>query len=363
MKVVKTRLAEQDVFANLRDWAPEDLLSFLDQVVLLLPEDVRFRLKQVIDSLSPEGDNMHKVLELVRSQWRGIQSDQWIQIAVAGSAQTGKNSLINAIASRQDPEADSIFTIVDIQGLDEYLGYKADRTWLGKFDFAEVILLVLDAQYEVSDSTLSMYQRLSSLDKPVLVILNKMDLVERPWKALRKAGRQLGTTVLSFSSMQPETIDKLLKSIVEANPRTFASFTGNFPEFRRTICNGIISQAAFAGAVVGAVPIPVSDLLPITAIQTGMLLKIARAFGYHLNRQRARELIPMLLTGLAVREGSHWLRARYPHYRSLISVSVAGVWTFCLGQAAVQYFEKCSTLFNQAESSLLSSVSAGSPIE
>ena len=255
-----------------------------------MPEDVRFRLKQVIDSLSPEGDNMHKVLELVRSQWRGIQSDQWIQIAVAGSARTGKNSLINAIASRQDPEADSIFTIVDIQGLDEYLGYKADRTWLGKFDFAEVILLVLDAQYEVSDSTLSMYQRLSSLDKPVLVILNKMDLVERPWKALREAGRQLGTTVLSFSSMQPETIDKLLKSIVDANPRTFAPFTGSFPEFRRTICNGIISQAAFAGAVVGAVPIPVSDLLPITAIQTGMLLKIARAFGYHLNRQRAREL-------------------------------------------------------------------------
>ena len=361
MKRVETRLTQQDVFANIRDWAPEDLLSFLDQVVLLLPEDVRFRLKGVIDSLSPEGDNMQKVLELVRSQWRGIQSEEWVQIAVAGPAQTGKNSLIEAVARRQDPESESIFTIVDIQGLDEYLGYKTDRSLPEEFYFAEVVLLVLDAQYEVSDSTVSMYRRLSGLDKPVLVILNKMDLVERPWKALREAGDQLGTTVFPFSSMQPESVDRLLKSIVDANPKTFAPFTWSFPEFRRTICNGVISQAAFAGAVVGAVPIPVSDLLPLTAIQTGMLLKIARAFGYSLNRQRARELIPMLAAGLAVREGSHRLRARFPEYRSLISVAVAGVWTFCLGQAAVQYFEKFSTLFQETES--LSSVREGSQIE
>jgi uncharacterized protein (DUF697 family) len=69
----------------------------------------------------------------------------------------------------------------------------------------------------------------------------------------------------------------------------------------------------------------------------------------------------MLAAGLAVREGSHRLRARFPEYRSLISVAVAGVWTFCLGQAAVQYFEKLSTLFQENES--LSSVQAGSQIE
>jgi GTP-binding protein Era len=356
---MESRLAQQDVFANIRDWAPEDLLNFLDQVVLLLPEDVRFRLKRVIDSLSSEGDNMQKVLELVRSQWRGIQSDEWIQIAVAGPAQTGKNSLIKAIARRQDPASESIFSIVDIQGLDEYLGYKTGRSLPEEFYFAEVILLVLDAQYELSDSTISMYRRLNSLGKPVLVVLNKIDLVERPWKVLREAGKQLGTTVFTFSSMQPETVEKLLKSIVDSNPKTLAPLTWSFPELRRTICNGVISQAAFAGAVVGAVPIPVSDLLPMTAIQTGMLLKIARAFGYHLNQQRARELIPMLAAGLAVREGAHRMRARFPQYRSLISVSVAGVWTFCLGQAAVQYFEKFSGLVDANESPRLSSVPTG----
>ena len=363
MEVVGTRFTQQDVFTNIRDWAPENLLSLLDQVVLFLPEDVRFRLKRVIDSLSPEGDNTQKVLELVRAQWRGIQSNEWIQIAVAGSARTGKNSLIKAIARRQDPESEPIFSIVDIQGLDEYLGYKTDQFLSEEFDFAEVILLVLDAQYEISDSTIRMYRRLGSLNKPVLAVLNKIDLVERPGEALRKAGRQLGTNVFSFSSVQPKTVDRMLNSIVDANPKTFTPFTWSFPQFRRTICNGIIFQAAFAGAVVGAIPIPVSDFLPITAIQTGMLLKISRAFGYHLNRQRARELIPMLVAGLAVREGSHRLRARFPQYRSLISVSVAGVWTLCLGQAAVQYFEKFATLFNDTESPRVSSVSAGSQIE
>ncbi|MDA2933046.1 GTP-binding DUF697 domain-containing protein [Acidobacteria bacterium AH-259-D05] len=355
MKSVQTRLAQPDVFANIRDWAPEDLLRFLDQIVILLPDELRFRLKQVMDSLSPEGDNMQKVLELVRSQWRGIQSQEWVQIAVVGPGRTGKSSLVSAISGQQDMESEPIFTIVDIQGLDEYLGHKTDRSSPPELRQADVILLVLDAQYELSDSTVGIHEGLSSLGKPVLVVLNKIDLVKRPWRALRDARKQLGTAVFAFSSMQPETVDKLLKSIVDTNPKSFASLTWSFPRFRRTICNGIISQAAFAGAIVGAVPIPVSDLLPITAIQTGMLLKIARAFGHHLNRERARELIPMLAAGLAVREGSHRLRARFPQFRTLISVSVAGMWTFLLGQAAVQYFEKFSGFLDEGQSSFLSS--------
>ena len=54
------------------------------------------------------------------------------------------------------------------------------------------------------------------------------------------------------------------------------------------------------------------------------------------------ELLPMLAAGVAAREGSHWLRRRYPEYRKLISISVAGIATFVLGHAAIQYFEGLS---------------------
>ena len=344
MKSVDTLTSEVDVFANIRASAPEELLGFLDQIVPLLPAGFRYRLKQVFDSLPPEGDNLQKVLELVRSQWKDIQSQEWVQVAVVGPGQTGKSSLVAALSRRQPDGSKPIFTLVDIH--DEYLGYKSDETLSEKLQDVDLILLILDAQYELSDSTKEMYARLHGLKKPVLVVLNKIDLVRTPRDAVRAARRRLGTSVFTSSAVQPETIDQLLKTILDTDPKALFPLTQGFPDFRRSICHGIVSQAALSGAIVGAIRIPIADFLPVTAIQTGMLLKIARTFGYQLNRERARELLPMLAAGVAAREGSHWLRNRYPEYRKLISVSVAGICTFVLGHVAIQYFEGFSNFLN-----------------
>ena len=348
MKSVQTIPREPDIFANIRDSAPVELLGFLDQIVLLLPEGSRYRLKQVFDSLPPQGDNLQKVLELVRSQWKDIQSQEWVRIAIVGPGQTGKSSLLAALSRRQRAGSTPIFTLVDIH--DEYLGFKPDETLSEKLRDFDLILLILDGRYELSNSTTEMYERLNSLNRPVLVVLNKIDLVQTPRDAVRAARRRLGTSVFATSVDQPATIEQLLKAILDTDPKTLSSLSQNFPDFRRGICHGIVSQAALSGAIVGAIRIPIADLLPIMAIQTGMLLKIARTFGYPLNRERARELLPMLAAGVAVREGSHWLRRRYPEYRKLISISVAGIWTFVLGHAAVQYFDGLSNFLNDDRS-------------
>ncbi len=363
MKAVETPTAPPDVFANVRDSAPDELLSFLDQITLFLPDGVKYRLKQVLDSLPPQGDNLQKVLELVRCQWKDLQTQEWVQIAVVGPAQTGKSSLVGAISERQLVGSEPIFSIVDIRGLDEFLGYRSGDRLHDRLEHADVILLILDGQFELSESTRRLYERLRNLNKPVLVVLNKMDLVEAPGDALRKARKQLGANVFGASAFQPETTELLLKAIVDTDPKTLSPLTQRFPKFRRSICTGIVSQAAFSGAIVGAIPIPVADLLPITAIQTGMLLKIARVFGYELNRERARELLPMLVAGVAVREASHRLRRRYPEYRKLIAVSIAGLWTFLIGQAAISYFENFSKSLHRDSSSDLPSASMGQEIQ
>jgi len=344
IKPVQTVPREPDIFANIRDSAPVELLGFLDQIVTLLPEGFRYRLQQVFDSLPPQGDNLQRVLELVRSQWKDIQSQERVQIAIVGPGQTGKSSLLAALSGRQLVGSKPIFTLVDIH--DVYLGYEPDEALSEKLRDIDLILLILDGRYELSNSTKEMYEGLNSLNRPVLVVLNKIDLVQTPRDAVRAARRRLGTSVFTTSAVQPETIDQLLKAILDTDPKTLSSLTQSFPEFRRSICHGIVSQAALSGAIVGAIGIPIADFLPMTAIQTGMLLKIARTFGCPLNRERARELLPMLAAGVAAREGSHLLRRRYPEYRKLISISVAGIWTLVLGHAAIQYFEAFSKFLN-----------------
>ncbi len=330
--------SQQDVFANIRSWAPPELQTFLDQLLLVLPEGVQHNLKTVIDTLPPDGHNTYKVLEVVRSQWKGIQAPSRGRIAVVGPARTGKESLIAAISRKQTSRAASVFAVVDLQVLDEFLGYETRRPGPDELQNADLTLLVLDARFELVDSTRQMYERLSSLNKPLLVVLNKIDQVEHPGTAIKLARKRLGARVLGVSVSQPETIDRLLKAVVATNPNTLYVLAGNFPGFRRTICDGIVSRAAFAAGLVAAIPIPISDLLPITAIQTSMLLKIARAFGYSLNRQRARELLPMLVAATVAREGSNRLGRHFPQYGKLIAVSIAGMWSFLLGQVAIRYF-------------------------
>lgn len=338
-----------DLFARLRGWAAPELIDFLNQMALLLPEELKYRLKQVMDSLPEEGDNMQKVLEVVRGQWKDIQYDQSIRIAVVGPARTGKSSLISAIRQEQEESDSSIFSLADSQGLEEYLGFGSRSRLPEEVGKADAIVLVLDGRYGLTDMTYQMYDRLRRLQRPVLVVLSKMDLVDRRGQTVRQAKRKLGTNVIPVSLAQPGSVEAVLKAIVAANPKALYPLCRNFPGFRRSICDGIVTQAAFASALVGAVPIPVSDMLPMSAIQTAMILKIARAFGYHLNRERARELLPALLAGVLVREGSHRLRGRFPGQRELIAVAVAGFWTYALGKAAIGYFEKLSASFEKAE--------------
>jgi uncharacterized protein (DUF697 family) len=339
---------EFDVFAKVRGWAPGDLVEFLDHLMALLPGELKYRLKQVIDGLPEEGDNTQKVIELVRNQWREMQTSDCLQIAVAGPAKTGKSSLVRVISRKQVPVCQSVFSIVDTRRLDEFLGYR-EETATEELKSADLIILVLDARFGVSESTMQMLAQLKTLGKPLLVVLNKIDLVERPGEAVKEARRRLKTNVFPMSVLQEEKVGNLLKAIIAVQPRALYALTRNFPEFRHSICGGIVTHSAFASSVVAAIPMPISDLLPLSAIQTAMVLKISRAFGFKINRERARELLPVLALGTAVREGTHWLRSRFQEQKEAIAVSVAGVWTYVLGQAAIAYFEKLAGYVQEAE--------------
>ncbi len=328
-----------DIFRSIRGWAPEPVLDLLDQLAFLLPDDIKYRLKTVMDTLPRQGDNMQKVLEVVRGQWREIQSDEELQISVVGMPESGKAALIRALTRDQDEVDRPIFRSVGVQGLEEFVGYRTSDV-TRDLQEADFILLVLDGRFEATLSTRRLLEWLQGYGTPLLVVLSKMDLVEQPSRMVRSARGVLGTAVFPVSVFQPERLERLLKSIVSALPKALYPLTRNLPGFRRTICNSIVTQAAFSAALVGAVPIPVSDMLPLSAIQTAMILKIARAFGFPLNRSRARELLPLLAGGALVREGGDRLLRRFPGNKHILRVSVAGTWTFLAGQMAVHYFEE-----------------------
>ena len=342
MTATGQNLESLQVFSNLGEFGSDEFLEFLEQCAGLLPEVLRFRLRNAISAFPSQGDNLERVLELVRKHWEGLQSDEWIKIAVVGPARTGKSTLVHEIVGNRNGSDRPIFTIVDTQGLEEFLGYQRTHRIPKEVTEADMVLLTLDARYHFTEDTLGMVESFSALGKTLLVVLSKIDLVESRRRTVRKARQAFGVDVLSVSAFQPKTVDRLLKAIVAANSKALYPLSCSLPRFRTSMSEGIVSQSTFAAGVVGAVPIPVSDAFAISGIQIAMILKIARVFGFRINRGRARELLPVLAAGLLVREGTHRLRERFPEQKRLIAVSFGAAWTYLVGRAAIRYFEQLS---------------------
>jgi GTP-binding protein Era len=337
------------VFSPLADLSPQEFIDFLEQFASLLPASLRFRLRSAVRSLPPHGDNLERVLELVRKSWEGLQSDDWIQIAVVGPARTGKSTLVRELLRGAGTETRRIFRIVDTQGLEEFLGYRRTERLPEGVSKADVILLVLDARYRFTEDTVRMVNRFASLGKTFIVVLNKIDSVESPRRTVRRAKLTFGVDVLSSSAFRPKSLDRLLKSIVAAHSKALYPLAQTLPRFRASVCESVVAQSAVGAGLVGAVPIPVSDAFAISGIQVAMLLKIARVYGFKINRGRARELLPLLVSGILMREGAHRLRERYPEHRRLIAVTVGGGWTYLVGRAAVRYFDQLREFADRVE--------------
>ena len=230
--------------ARLRDVAPPELLEFLSQILRLFPPEFQYRVRKALDTLPAKGDNMQRILEVVRAQWHGVQSEDWIRIAIVGPSQTGKATLLTTIEAGQSATSPRIFRLVETPGLAEYLGYEKANRFPEELDRADLILLLLDCRYEVSEATHGTLERLKGRGTPVLVVLNKCDLIRNPSETARNVQKTLGQRSVAISALRTRSIHPLFRAIVASKDSALYPLAIGFPGFRGTICRGIVTQAS-----------------------------------------------------------------------------------------------------------------------
>jgi len=140
----------------------------------------------------------------VREQTRDNQSIAFIRVAITGYTNSGKTSLFNALTNLNKPTGTELFTTLTpksyvvkicstkIMFIDT-IGFvrgipvgivEAFRAVLEEINFSDIVILVLDVsdndEYmkEKLDSAISILKNLGSLAKPLIVVANKMDLVD-----------------------------------------------------------------------------------------------------------------------------------------------------------------------------------------
>ncbi len=128
-------------------------------------------------------------------------------------------------------------------------------------------------------------------------------------------------------------------------------------EERDRTARELINMCSYAVAVVSISPIPLSDLVLMLPIQTGMVVTVGHIYGRKVDQATAKELILELGAtagvGILARQG---VKALLPVFGAVLTIAPAFAFNWAMGRAAMEYFkhpgmsrELMKEIFKQAQ--------------
>jgi small GTP-binding protein len=284
-----------------------------------------------------------------------VEEEAHARLAIVGPVNSGKSTLFNRIKGRKVSAVKAVpgttrglvteevgpFVLVDTPGFGEVGG--VDRANLAKTaaEQADVVVLVLDASAGLRQSDYDLYESLRAATVPLVVALNKTDLIKRDLSdAMNDVEHKLGTAVVPISAKTGAGVgERLIPAIVESHPWMAVALGRALPPFRRQLCRRLISNAAILNALIAAEPIPGLDIPLLLASQVRLVLRIAAIYGEAMSVRHARELLSTIAGGVALRYLAAELGKLIPGPGWLIGAVVTGLGTAAIGRVAVAYFE------------------------
>ena len=311
-------------------------------------------------SLSLLPKHMEDLHILLRSlDWHAL-NDEVVQemqtrLVIVGPVNGGKSTLFNRLHGRKLSAVSAVpgttkgvvehpigpFLLVDTPGFGEVWGIDRAETAREAATGADLIVLLLDAVAGVRQSDHDLYASLRGLHRPVVVALNKADLVKKdlPW-ILENAERLLGVRPIPISAQTGMGIaEGLLPAILSAQPAVAVAMARTLPNVREHIVNRIVRRTAWMNALIALQPVPGLDIPILLAAQTRMVLRIAAAYGESMSVSHARELLTTMAGTLLARYLKSQLVKLVPGFGWIVSAAIAAISTWGIGQAARSYFE------------------------
>lgn len=284
-----------------------------------------------------------------------VASEARAQVSITGPVNSGKSTLFNQLKGQQLSAVSAVpgtttetiaerfgpFWLVDTPGVGEVSGTDRTESAMRAVDNSQIAILVLDASAGIRQSDLDFYRDLRARGLPVVVVLNKMDLIKQDLKAvLRNAEIKLGVPIIPISAKHGTNVaDKLIPAIIQAHPTMAVTVGRALPKFRRTAARSVVRESAALASVVGIEPIPLLGIPLLIAVHVRMLLRLAAIYGENFTAARARELLSAMAGGALVRYGAQEAVKLIPAAGWLVSAAAAGTGTWALGQAAIAFFE------------------------
>lgn len=342
------------------DEFPDPVQGRLEQIWAALPEDQRKQLADVIAGLSPSLRVLKTLLPLVLAHYEPVLGNER-KIAIVGPANVGKSTLYNQLIARDQDQAEvssipgttrqnqeantGLFVLVDTPGADA-VGAVGEQERQIAFDAArgaDFLVVMFEATRGIKQSERAMFDDLLKLEKPFVVVLNKMDLIPKGEReqvlAVAAHNLDLGPSeVIGMVATEGENVGRVLLAVAKADPKLVKAIADALPEYRARLAWQRIGTAAGSAAAVGWIPLPFADMIPLLFIQSGLVLSVARIYGYQITIGRAKELIATFGVGFVARTAYHQLSklAGVPGW--VLSAAIAAATTVAMGYGAMMWF-------------------------
>jgi GTP-binding protein Era len=334
-----------------------------------LPKPLQEEFENVLKSVPIQPQLLRRLIDMALRQYK-TASGKKNKIAIVGPANVGKSTLYNNLirsktdqaevgplpgTTRINQEADAgFFSIIDTPGADAVgdVGEIEKQHALDGARQADFLIIVFDAIQGVKKTEQELFEELAEFDKPLLVVLNKIDLVKRSEeRVIAKAASTLNLEpgqIVATNAKAGKNIEHVVMAIAKIDPETIAALSRALPEFRWQLAWGAIVSAASTAGLIGAVPLPLVDFAPLVAVQGAMVLSIARIYQYEITLERAKELIVTFGLGFLGRALFQELSklGGLPGY--VLAAAIAASTTVVMGYASIVWFQKGEKLTSES---------------
>lgn len=366
-------------FRDLLNSLPADTQDMLRLVWETLPPSERQNLQNVFTAFPSEANLMRLLINLSMVEFR-MAFGRKNSVVIVGPANVGKSTLYNQLIYSKSERAEvsplpgttrinqlgdvGLFSLVDTPGADAIgeVGEHEKELAFQAASQADFLIVMFDAIQGVKKTELELYKELQSLDKPFIIVLNKMDLVRRDiQKVTEQIAVNLGVPteqIVKISARDGKNIEHVLLAIAAAEPEIVAALGKALPAYRWQLAWRAIVSAASVSAVIALTPLPFVDFAPLIITQSVMMLGIARIYNYEITPKRARELAVTFGLGFLGRTLFQELSKLGGIPGWLLSAAIASSTTVAMGYAASVWFERGERVSNDRLKELTKTMTA-----
>lgn len=301
-------------------------------------------------------------------------SKEKLVISLIGSVNSGKSKTINVLTGIKYTEVKAragwtkeislyelkknVF-IADTPGLhdvDEEVSKKAS-------DYVEensdIVLFFLNAAVGVTRHEKEAYGKLTQLGREMIVVLNKIDTLDEDEieDVIEQIKEELGVTPIGISAKNNIGIEKLNDKILEIlEERGKELLFLKVSRYKDKTVSNWINGASVSAAGIGAIPIPGADIVPLTALQVSLAMKIAYIYDIKPSKGDIMKLVASTVTGQVGKQVAKWaitaLKATgwIPGAQLLgvavcaVAAAVAAALTYGFGWACNAYYKSGMTM-------------------